>query len=367
MFWRVSLSMLIAMLFAGNVAAQVQVTSVDQDFENGNIVTISGLGFGFKATARPWNWDDLTSSAYSSLGDDDVFPTRDGDNLHPQDANAPQKDADYSSTALPAVIEKGTTRAPGRSVYRIRNPGGSAIKEMGDVGGDFMMVDWWIRSSEIMSGNTSEVKIGRFWAGSSGVIGRLTIYPTRMKWDAYPDETTRYGSWMTDGEWNHYTIMLDSSGGLGPGAGNGTVKFYWNNKMVVSGDDMTWTVGRETGVNYTWAEMIGAVDYNQTNSHVGETLISDIYMDNTQSRVALGDAANWSDVTHFELQIPQDWQSDSIQVAGNLGSFGVSEALWLFVFDSDGNVNQTGLAVGTNHGDPVETPGQPGQPVLVGS
>jgi len=356
-----------AILLVDNVAAQVQISGVDRGFQNGTTVTIDGLGFGTKAFPAPRLWDDLNSPAYDGFGHGDVFPTRDGDNDHPQDSNAPQKDAGYSESSLASVLDSGNARVDGRYVYAFRSNQGGAIKELGDVGGDFLMVDWWIYSDAIMSINPGTTKLGRFWAGSAGTAGRITIYPERIKWDAYPDESYGYGSWFVDGVWNHYRLLVDSSGGLGPNGGHGTIKFYWNNTLVASGSDLSWTVGVSGGPNYTWAETIQAWDYHNSSPHVGPTYVSDIYLDNSQARVVLGDASTWSQVQHYELQIPQDWQPQSIQVTGNLGSFTPGESVWLYVVDANGNLNENGLAVETDLGPPPEGPGQPGQPITSGS
>ena len=174
-----------------DVVAQVQINGIDRSFENGVTVTIDGLQFGTKAVPSPKVWDDLSSSAYSGYAHGDIFPTRDGDNNHPQDSNAPQNRADYSSTVTPSILDTDNVRVPGRPVYGLNNYKGSALIALGDVGGDYLIVDWWIYSTDIRSRyvppSASAIKLGRFWAGSSGLAGRITIYPSRIKWDAYPD------------------------------------------------------------------------------------------------------------------------------------------------------------------------------------
>jgi hypothetical protein len=114
---------------------------------------------------------------------------------------------------------------------------------------------------------------------------------------------------------------------------------------------------------------IECFDYNQSTANIGTGYFSDIYLDNTMAMIVLGDAARWSDVRHYEMQIPEDWRPDSIQVAGNLGSFTQSDPVWLYVIDASGNVNATGLAVEADHDTPppLDTPGRPGTPLIDGA
>ena len=367
MFWRLSLSMLMAIIFVDNVAAQVQINEVDRDFQNGTIVTIEGLNFGTMEFFSPKMWDDLTDPAYDGYGDGDIFPTREGTYGHPKDPNAPQNRADYPETTTPSVLETNTVRVPGRPVIRFLNTRGSALLELGDVGGDFLIADWWIYSTDIMAGHYREIKLGRFWAGSSGVAGRISLYPNHIQYDTTEGTDDKYGRWVTDGAWNHYRITIDSSGGLS--TGKGIVRFYWNNELVSSINDLSFDEAVDKGPNFTWAEMIGAVDYNQTDPRIGPTFVGDVYLNNTRAMVALGNAPKWSEVRHYELQIPRDWQPKSIQVDANTGSFEQGESVWLYVIDHNGNVNETGLSVETNFTPPppLEGPGEPGQPVVKGS
>jgi hypothetical protein len=69
-----------------------------------------------------------------------------------------------------------------------------------------------------------------------------------------------------------------------------------------------------------------------------------LYLDNTYSRVMLGNAANWDNCYIREPQIPSAWNTQSISVRGNLGAF-TGNTAYLYVFDANNNHNATGYPV----------------------
>jgi hypothetical protein len=72
--------------------------------------------------------------------------------------------------------------------------------------------------------------------------------------------------------------------------------------------------------------------------------IDDFYFDTTRSRVEIGNASTWSGCTWREIQRPTAWSSSSITVVANDGGFSGLSGKYLYVVDSDGNVNANGYA-----------------------
>ncbi|GAH76879.1 unnamed protein product, partial [marine sediment metagenome] len=70
----------------------------------------------------------------------------------------------------------------------------------------------------------------------------------------------------------------------------------------------------------------------------------EIYIDTTQSRVEIGNAATWSGCSHREVQIPSSWSSSSVSIDVNTGSFSNGTA-YLYVVDSSGAVNSSGYQI----------------------
>jgi len=69
----------------------------------------------------------------------------------------------------------------------------------------------------------------------------------------------------------------------------------------------------------------------------------DIFVDFTQARVEIGDAATWSAVRKKEVQLPVAWSGGSVQVRLNSGEFTAGQQVYVYVVDSSGAVNSSGF------------------------
>jgi hypothetical protein len=72
-----------------------------------------------------------------------------------------------------------------------------------------------------------------------------------------------------------------------------------------------------------------------------------VYLDTSWARVEIGNAATYGACTHREIQIPTAWAATSITATVNRGSFGASDAAYLYVIPSTGygDVNTAGKAI----------------------
>ena len=72
-----------------------------------------------------------------------------------------------------------------------------------------------------------------------------------------------------------------------------------------------------------------------------------------QARVEIGDSPDWSACRHREIQVASSWSDGSIKITVNQGSFQAVETAYLFVVDSEGNVNPTGfpIVIGKRYGN----------------
>jgi hypothetical protein len=85
---------------------------------------------------------------------------------------------------------------------------------------------------------------------------------------------------------------------------------------------------------------------------------ADAYMDTTLSRVVLANNSVLAQATIIENQIPSKWSDASITATVNLGRFAHGQSAYLFVVDSTGAPNATGLAI--KAGASSGTPNPPG-------
>jgi hypothetical protein len=90
---------------------------------------------------------------------------------------------------------------------------------------------------------------------------------------------------------------------------------------------------------------------------------ADAYIDTTLSRVVLANAADLSRATIVETQLPTTWSANTVGVAVNLGKFAAGQTAYLFVFDSTGTHNAAGFAVTAGGG--IASAAQPDPPTGV--
>jgi hypothetical protein len=80
---------------------------------------------------------------------------------------------------------------------------------------------------------------------------------------------------------------------------------------------------------------------------------ADVYLDYSRARVILGNAPTFAGSTVREVQVPTVWNDASIQITANLGAFADDQVAYLYVVDENGNVNADGWPIRTSAGGPV--------------
>jgi hypothetical protein len=101
--------------------------------------------------------------------------------------------------------------------------------------------------------------------------------------------------------------------------------------------------------------------FRQDNGALLRVYISEIYVDVTAARIELGDAPNWDDCTHREIQIPQAWDQVSASFEVNTGNFNSGQDVFVFLVDEDG-VPSNGFPVTIGEAHVPTDPGPPGPP-----
>jgi len=89
---------------------------------------------------------------------------------------------------------------------------------------------------------------------------------------------------------------------------------------------------------------------------------SDAFVDYTRARVELSDQPTWLLARRKEIQIPLQWSSSRVTVQANPGAFQSGQTVYVYVVDSNGNVNAAGFpyVVGSaGGGSPVSGPPAP--------
>jgi len=124
------------------------------------------------------------------------------------------------------------------------------------------------------------------------------------------------------------------------GADDGIVKMY-----IQYGEGHTFTKiideSTETNINGGTKHFQSVVfdAYARTYGTFITNDYDDIYIDNTQARVEIGNNSVWANCTHREIQVPIAWSNNSIQFTVNKGSFNSGESAYVFVVDENGSTS----------------------------
>lgn len=293
--------------------------------------TISGSSFGSKTTAAPIkfsNFNDGTDGAYLKDIDTDWINTSVNGSYY----STVSYSGDYS-------ISNNVTESDyyGFATNRFRFTGTDKVYY------------YYKYRIDITGNNYAIVKQGRITAGADsnpadyGQPNFICQYQPASGWtyvNVNPDSTDSTDGIqksitdMTENEWN--TIEMYWSLGT---AGNADGEYYFildgNTELSSSG-----VVACSAGETYQLNSVIlGTMATNLTADGNFNIYVDDVYVDNTQARVMIGNASTLSSSTHREIQIPSAWATDSITVIWNQGTFNDYETVYLFVIDSNGTAS----------------------------
>jgi len=87
-----------------------------------------------------------------------------------------------------------------------------------------------------------------------------------------------------------------------------------------------------------------------TNAFGNYRYFAAVYLDDTYSRVMMGNNPDWDNCTIREPQIPSTWSDSSITCSVNLGALPDNSTAYLFVFDADNNHNGVGYPITVGEG-----------------
>ncbi len=320
------------LFFASTVLATTpSVLNVSGTTEKGETVTITGSNFGSHA-----DYDENTEDAYLCVIWDD-FETGTHD---------PDWDTDWGDPAYQYldIITGEMNRA--NSTYVARSVRGGDKYSNFSIYSDnyatkYVYMSCWRYFYDLSTTNYTNDKIFRVYP-SSGDSDWVCV----IAWDGdgYGANASRF-LWIVENttmstlgvslnsscekSWHFYEILLDINAE--------TLKMYQDGYLVAdsSGEDF------------------GALDahriifdtYSQESSDTAYTYSDDLYISHTQARVMIGDASTFENSHHREMQIPLDWSSTSIQIQFNPGSFAENAEAYLYVINSDGEVNSSGYAI----------------------
>jgi len=310
------------------------VSSVSGSVSHGQSVTVSGSAFGSKTVAGPVVFDNIETGSFSggwsnteSL--DVVSESRHGNSTHSGHLDF------QGSVGTNLGYFTGGSNSPSWFVqYWFK------------LDANF---DWGTGGYGSGDDNLANVKLFRMWStggtnenfvlATMGYAGGSLQYTAENVSD--PRGQAYFGdvdNWSKD-TWHLFQFEYKDSG---QGSNDGVFRWWVDGTLFVEDTDL---MTRESSSDYKRPLIVGFYDsWNDSNTDEDDWYIDDAYIDNTWSRVELGNSSVYGSCTHREIQIPTAWATNEITVTVNQGSFAADDAAYLFVVDADGNVSD-GYAV----------------------
>lgn len=194
-------------------------------------------------------------------------------------------------------------------------------------------------------------KVVRVWDDPRGVDGIRFSWAERDAYVSIPHANGGAGSMnkiyeMMDvegGKWNHLEVAIDRA--------KGSASLFVNSRKhgdIKFDPQLLKDIGRSPIMS-----LVG-ISGKATQLMKGE--LTDIYMDSSVQRVMFGNAAKISDVTHSEVQRITSWDDGSIRFSAMLGALEAEHGLYLYVFDEEGKVNESGYKLCSECKAPPKSP-----------
>lgn len=366
------------LMVSTTAAAPVILGVEDIDFDHGVEIDISGTGFGIKSPAEPIKWETWE-------GDTDPNPANHFTPVSNTLLRLSQPEWQFYS---------GGGRTQGARYWGNESYNGlfcasnqEAFKSTGGGGIETNFLDLnpslmkTFQSYKFMvsgppfppveTGAIDQVKLGRFASNEApggwryGGPGRSSVSGWRFS-KAVPEEFHFEGIRGGPGQVHNNPDKLEEwDGRFGPTGQVGhwfTIEQYreLSDPGVVNGLEHASTyrpTGRTAGITVkeitvdnriagdlwkTDTVLLGLMYANAASSYDINIFVDDIYIDNTQARIVLGDVATFSQCRVREMQYPTSWSLGNASFIINTGRFNSGDTAYLFLVDSNGSVNNPG-------------------------
>jgi hypothetical protein len=349
------LTLLLLLLVPSISLAAPTVSSVSGSTSDGQQITILGTGFGSKSTAAPLVWETFEQGTLGNTIISDGFwdAERDGSKTLFSDKNK-RHDRSYLN-ALHTVDNIKLDSF--QKVFNELNSNGSKL-----------LVSFWLRI-DFVSGfdrSSSQLKVMRLTNNGSYNDSPILL------WQSFSDDNKTMNESYTTATKSDGTYLVGSLG-RGTSVNGGMPKIsenQWVNVQITyqnstSPTNVKFLVSPNPGSSLYQGSAYYNVPtltsssgpylntvkfgYHQNDGTLAYNHWDDIYIDNSWSRVEIGDNPVYGKCTHREMQIPSTWSSGQIAFKLNQGAFSNGATAYLFVIDENG-VPSPGypITLGTN-------------------
>lgn len=322
---------------SNNAFAVPNITGVTGTLDAGSQITVTGTGFGTKAKAAPFLWDNFESGTVGSsvAGNKGWLEYRFGPSHKYTDTTAYSgklSSQNHSTTSewFEGIGQKGLNSDQVYVSFYTK-----WRKYSGDYAGS--TVTKFFRMNSQPDFYTSRpsffvtMQPRANWCYANVVNGAIEL--TQQDLNFCPTD---------GGAWGRFEFYMKLST---PGLPDGAANTWWNYRQNYSASN---AITRAAGLGGQHLDnfLMPSMNDERGGNVFFDYYLDDVYVDTTQARVEICDTPTWATRTHCEVQIPSAWVDSSITISTNLTNFSNGSTLYLYVVDANGNVNPTGFHKG---------------------
>jgi len=353
---------IVAVLFLNNAYAAPSISSISGSIISGESITISGSDFGAKDNPGPLLWDNfdngISGGVVCSISSG-TEPIIHQGNLNTYTRWIMDGGGAYSSKSITfnnsTPLRKNSLHA--RAYIDSRDCWGcNFYVPVGwyNATGKELYVSFYLRTIPNGIPRQSKAFIGydSSWADTlyfSTAYGSSCEPSTQWRQHITSPASERYFATTGQGvvgEWIRVENYLQQSGA---GVANGKFYSYLHRPTISSpsiGSIERNSVTLRSSATNTTRITLGGAYYDMCNGtqpvHID---VDEVYVDSTPARVEIGNASTWTSCTLRELQLPTAWSASSVTIRVNQDKFPVGTTAYLYIVNTDGNVNLSGYPI----------------------
>jgi hypothetical protein len=338
--WRL---FLYAPLLGASLAyAAPTVTGMSGTASDGATISISGSAFGTKSAAAPFYWGDFESATVGQTAFQAGLDNLGSDLIALPYVSSDRPLGGKKSLRMDYLVNKD-------SLFPRVGKGGLNATEV------YVSVwMYWLHTAgsggspfifKVVRGGANPPYSGdpRFYEtirpdNSGGVTwgDRGSVDSTGV-----PTYDDTFNAGQNSGAWHHMEYYYKLST---PGVADGVYQTWVDGVLNANiTNTMSRAAGNSALINYVMSPYDGIDSYGVTNAY--SVWVDDFYIDTTRARVEIGDAATLASCKTRFVQPATKWTDSSISVSLSLNTFASGSKVYLYVFDSKGNVNAQGYPV----------------------
>ena len=336
---KIVLGVVFLLLAAATSYAAPNVSAISGQFSDDQQVVIQGSGFGQNSLNIEWLGGKNGAIESGSAGQ--AFSRTNWENAWGWANLAYATDQKESGVKSLKVNPDSANNWNGIMSYNLTSPVNA---------GGGLFISYWVRKTTSGSGQWKMLRVSgndTVVDGSQEVVLFNWLGTGSQQLVVDPGQGNDQTTWVNDvyptadNTWYRMDLYLKASS-LNGSDGSITI-----NRITPGSATAAQTIsGLKTHLSgYSWNHVIWQ-NYVGNGMNNGTFWFDDVYIQNgSQARVELGDSSTWSGCTIREIQYPTSWADGSITVKLNQGRFSSGANAYLYVVDSNGNVNSNGYSV----------------------